>query len=373
MLTTVMEMKQWMMRAAAAILTTVLFVFSASASPSVSAGRCILLDADSGEVLFAQDADTRSLIASTTKIMTAVVVLEHCSLDMEYTIPPQATKIEGSSMYLKAGETLTIRDLLYGMMLHSGNDAAVALALACSDSVPEFVALMNLKAQQLGLKNTHFENPNGLDGEQHYSTASDLAQLTRYALENDVFREIVSTKSIRIGDRVLTNHNKLLWSVEGAIGVKTGYTKAAGRILVSAAERCGRRLVAVTINDGNDWRDHAALYDYGFGCYCEQQAISAGQIVARLPLMDGRIARLAAAEDFCYWLAEGEHLRVVPLYPRAAFAAGEYGSFAGFGAVYLGEKQIGIIRLVWGGLEEGYDGTLTENSIVAWHSVPSCR
>lgn len=369
-----MEMKQWTIRTAAAMLAAVLFTFSASAAaPSVSARCCILLDADSGEVLFAQNADTRSLIASTTKIMTAVVVLEHCPLDMEYTVPPQATKIEGSSIYLKAGETLTIRDLLYGMLLHSGNDAAVALALACSDSVPEFVALMNLKAQQLGLKNTHFENPNGLDGEQHYSTAADLAQITRYALENDEFRKIVSTKSIRIGNRVLTNHNKLLWSVEGAIGVKTGYTKAAGRILVSAVERHGRRLIAVTIHDGNDWCDHAALYDYGFDRYSEREAIAAGQPVARLPLMDGKTARLAAEERFCYWLAEGETVRVMPLYPRAAFAAGEYGSFAGFGAVYLGEKQIGIIRLVWGGLEDGYDGTLTENSIGAWCSVPPCR
>ena len=373
MLTTVMEMKQRTIRTAAAILATVLFTFSAAAAPSVSAQSCILLDADSGEILFAHNADTRSLIASTTKIMTAVVVLEHCPLDMEYTVPPQATKIEGSSMYLKVGETLTIRELLYGMLLHSGNDAAVALALACSDSVPEFVDLMNLKVQQLGLKNTHFENPNGLDGAQHYSTAADLAQIACYALKNAEFCKIVSTKTIRVGERVLTNHNKLLWSVEGAIGVKTGYTKAAGRVLVSAAERHGRRLIAVTINDGNDWCDHASLYDYGFARYSERQAISAGEPVARLPLMDGKTACLAAEESFCYWLADGEHVQVVPLYPRAAFTAGEYGSFAGFGAVRLGEKQIGIIRLVWGGLEETHDRTLTENSIGARRSVSPCR
>ncbi len=365
-------MKQRIFRTAAAILATVLFTFSAFAAPRVSAQCAILIDADSGAVLLSQNADKRSLIASTTKIMTAVVVLEHCPLDMEYTVPAQATQIEGSSIYLKAGETITVRDLLYGMMLHSGNDAAVALALACSDSVPEFVALMNLKAQQLGLKNTHFENPNGLDGENHYSTAADLALLTRYALNIDAFRQIVSTKSICIGQRALKNHNRLLWSVEGAIGVKTGYTKAAGRVLVSAAERNGRRLIAVTINDGNDWQDHASLYDYGFSRYNEKETIHAGECVLRLPLMDGKTALLAPAQPFSCYLADEESVRVELLYPRAAFSAGERGTFAGFGAVCLGEKQLGVIRLVWGGLEDEYGGALTEDSIGTRHCVPSC-
>ena len=151
------------------------------------------MDADTGRVLYAHNIDRRSLIASTTKIMTAVVVLEHCSADTVYTVPAQATNIEGSSIYLKEGEKLTIRELLYGMMLHSGNDAAIALALACSDSVPEFVALMNLKAQKLGLQDTHFDNPNGLDSETHYSTAADLANLTRYALQNNEFVRMVET------------------------------------------------------------------------------------------------------------------------------------------------------------------------------------
>ena len=258
-------------------------------------------------------------------------------------------------------------------MLSSGNDAAVALAICCGGTVEGFVELMNDKARLLGLRNTHFENPNGLDSPGHYSSARDLAVLAAYAMENPIFAKTVSAKTVTAGQRYLRNHNKLLWMVDGADGVKTGYTKAAGRILVSAAERNGRRLIAVTINDGNDWCDHAALYDYGFGHYCERTAITAGQSVARLPLMDGKSAQLAAEENFCYWLAENETVRVMPCYPRAAFAAGEYGSFAGFGAVYLGEKQIGIIRLVWGGLEEGYDGTLTEDSIGAWCSVPPCR
>lgn len=343
-----------------------------AAAPATSAQSGILIDADSGAVLYAHNVDARALIASTTKIMTAVVVLEHCDPAQEYTIPAEATGIEGSSVYLKAGERLTIRDLLYCMMLHSGNDAAVALALACSDSVPEFVDLMNLKAQQLDLYNTHFDNPNGLDSENHYSTAADLAQLTRYALQNEEFRRIVSTKSIRIGNRVLTNHNKLLWSVKGAIGVKTGYTRAAGRILVSAAEQNGRRLIAVTINDGNDWGDHMRLYEYGFSCYTACSAVQRGQVVAELPLMDGTTAHLVSAQDVQCYLAAGETAKTVPLYPRSAFSAGETGSYAGFGAVYIGQKRVAVIRLVWNGLEDNDERTATENPIVARDSVSTC-
>lgn len=343
------------------------------AAPALSAQSGILIDADSGAVYYSHNADARSLIASTTKIMTAVVVLEHCPLDMVYTIPPEATGIEGSSIYLKAGERMTIRELLYGLMLHSGNDAAVALALACSDSVPEFVDLMNLKAQQLSLSDTHFDNPNGLDSETHYSTASDLALLTRYALQNPDFRAIVSTKSIRLGARSLTNHNKLLWQVQGAIGVKTGYTRAAGRVLVSAAEREGRRLIAVTINDGNDWRDHAALYDYGFANYRQTVAFSRGEPVASISLMDGTTARLLAADDVTCCLAGNETLRVQVLYPRVAFSAGAEGSFAGTAALYVGENQLTVFRLLWGDLEEEHERTNTEAPVGARRGLPAER
>ena len=220
----------------------------------------LLMDADTGAVLAEKNCDTPSLIASTTKIMTALVVVQRCDLDRRVRIPAEATGIEGSSMYLKAGEELTLRDLLYGMMLRSGNDAAVALALCTAGSLERFVGWMNETAQRMELRNTHFANPNGLDDENNYSTARDLALLTRAALREPDFLQVVSTKSIRVGERCLTNHNKLLWSLEGAIGVKTGFTRAAGRILVSAVERGGRRMIAVTINDCDDWRDHAALY-----------------------------------------------------------------------------------------------------------------
>ena len=208
-------------------------------SPRLSAKSAVLLDASTGRVLYASHAENKSLIASTTKIMTALVICEAGDLDRTVVIPPDAVGIEGSSMYLKAGETLSVRELLYGLMLRSGNDAAVALALADSGSISAFAMWMNEKAAVLGLKNTHYANPHGLDSEENYSTALDLARLTRFALQNPDFAQLVSTKSVTIGDRVLTNHNKLLWQYSGAIGVKTGYTRTAGRILVGAAERDG--------------------------------------------------------------------------------------------------------------------------------------
>lgn len=361
---------KWLFRTAAAFAAAVLFLSVCYAAPSDSAKSAILMDADTGRILYAKNSDCKSLIASTTKIMTAIVVLEHCQLDEVYEIPPQATNIEGSSIYLQAGERLTIRDLLYGMMLQSGNDAAVALALACSDSVAEFVDLMNLKAQQLGLHRTHFENPNGLDGEAHYSTAADLARLTQYALKNSDFEDIVSTKSVRIGERSLTNHNKLLWSVDGAIGVKTGYTKAAGRILVSAAERNGRRLIAVTISDGNDWQDHKALYDYGFAQYPERTLISAGEEVGWVDCMDGSRAYLTAGEDVSYPAYENENVRVTVQYPKFCFAPGAAGTPAGYGTVTIGDREIGTVTLLWKGREQD-DRTVTENPFHVWNRLPS--
>ena len=166
-------------------------------------------------------------------------------------------------MYLKPGETVTVEELLYGLMLCSGNDAALALADCCG-GLEVFVQAMNEKAAALGMKETSFANPNGLDDEDHYSTAYDMALLAAYAAENPTFRRICSTRTATVGGRTMTNHNKLLTQVEGCIGMKTGYTKAAGRTLVSCAERQGRRLVAVTLCDGNDWADHKALYDLGF-------------------------------------------------------------------------------------------------------------
>ena len=228
----------------------------------VSATAAILMDADSGEILYEKDGARRMRIASTTKILTALVVLDHAQLTDTITVTTDHM-VEGSSMYLKPGETVTVEELLYGLLLCSGNDAAMALADCCG-GLETVVQAMNDKAAALGMKDSSFANPNGLDDEQHYSTARDMAVLAAYAVQNPTFRRICATRTVKIGERTMRNHNKLLAQVEGCFGMKTGYTKAAGRTLVSCAERDDRCLVAVTLCDGNDWADHKALYEQGF-------------------------------------------------------------------------------------------------------------
>ncbi len=195
--------------------------------------------------------------------MTALVVLESAQLSDTVEITA-AHMTEGSSMYLCPGETVRVEELLYGLLLCSGNDAAQALADHCGGT-ERFVQRMNAKAASLGMADTVFENPSGLDGVRHYSTAGDMARLASAAVKNPTFLRICSTVSVQIGGRTMKNHNRLLRDIEGCIGLKTGYTRAAGRTLVSCVRRNGRCLVAVTLQDGNDWLDHAALYEYGFG------------------------------------------------------------------------------------------------------------
>ena len=257
-------MKRIIRSTAAGILAALLVVGGVFAAPDLSARSAILIDGSSGETLFEKDADRRSLIASTTKIMTGLLVAEQCDPDAPVTVPAEAAGVEGSSLYLKEGETLTVRDLLYGLMLRSGNDAAVALAIHLDGSVAQFVRRMNARAYEIGLTDTHYANPHGLDSEENYSTARDLAKLSAEAMKNPAFRQVVSTETYSFGDRRAVNHNKLLRRYDGAVGVKTGFTKAAGRILVSAAERDGVRLIAVTIHAPDDWNDHEKLLDYGF-------------------------------------------------------------------------------------------------------------
>ncbi len=259
---------------------------SAHAAPDNSASSAILIHADSGQVLYRKNSEAQMLIASTTKIMTALVVAENCAPDDKVTIKPEYTNIEGSSMYLKEGEVYTVEDLLYGMMLSSGNDAAVALAFHCGGSIEKFAEMMNDKAAQLGLCGSSFKNPHGLDADGHYSTAEDLALITCAAMKNELFAKIVGTKSHVVKERTLVNHNKLLWNYEGALGVKTGYTRAAGRSLVSCAMRDDMKLVCVTLSDPNDWDDHAKLYDWAFGNFEYKSLVPDGQI-CELPVISG--------------------------------------------------------------------------------------
>jgi D-alanyl-D-alanine carboxypeptidase len=234
-------------------------------------------------------------------------------------------------------------------MLHSGNDAAVALAIYCGGTVEGFVQLMNDKAHRLGLSGTAFENPHGLDSPGHYSTARDLAVLAAYAMENPIFRQTVSTKTVRVGARSLRNHNKLLWRVEGADGVKTGFTKASGRVLVSSAQRDGRRLVCVTINDGNDWVDHTSLLESGFSRYHVHQILREGQCLGTAEVFGGVLAKVSilAAADFRYPLAAEEQVQILLSGPGFVYAPVVHGQNAGVAYVCIGDSCVEKIPLVY--------------------------
>ena len=233
----------------------------------------ILINAETGDVIYEKDADKVAPMASTTKIMTTLIALEQADLDVPFVVDPDAIKIEGSSMGLREGDIVTIRDLCYGMMLPSGNDAANAVAVKIAGSIDEFAQIMNNKAREIGIKNTNFCTPSGLDvsdDDSHHSTAKDMAILTKKAMENPLFCEICTktSKELFFGNppkkQTIFNHNKLLKIFPEACGVKTGFTKKAGRCLVSAAQKDGIKLIAVVLKDHNDWADSQALLEYGF-------------------------------------------------------------------------------------------------------------
>lgn len=321
-----------------------------AAVPVVSASAYVLMDADSGRVLLAQNETAEKAIASTTKIMTALVALEQSSLTDTVTVKREHLK-EGSSMYLAEGEQLTMEALLYGLMLPSGNDAAECIADWCGKGRERFVERMNEKASALGMTHTSFANPSGLDSEGHYSCAVDMARLMAYAMQNPTFAQIVSAKSAMVGTRSMGNHNKLLGAVEGCIGGKTGYTNAAGRTLVTCAERDGLRLVAVTLHDGSDWNDHEALYEYGFSAYRSERVIERDREYALTAVRGGAATyvRLCAAESFYYPLAEGEEPMFRVEAPGVVSAPVKAGQKCGKAVVLLDGKELGSVDLLAAG------------------------
>jgi len=281
----------------------------------VSAQSVVLMDVASGRVLYEKNGHEPLRIASITKIMTAIIAIEQGDLDDVVTVSPNAAGVEGSSIYLLPGEKITLEALLYGLMLRSGNDAAVAIAEHIGGSVEGFVFLMNQKAAELGMEDTVFSNPHGLDThEEHYSTAYDMALLTAYALQNKTFATIVSTKRKTVPmegeawDRVWYNKNRLLSMYPYADGVKTGYTKRAGRTLVSSSTKDGHRLIAVTLNAPNDWQDHMALFEYGFNHYDLVTLAKSGVPIQheQLKRTDGQFKYL---NTFKYPFKQGEHVR----------------------------------------------------------------
>ncbi len=280
-----------------------------SAVCSDSAKAAIVISADGGEVLYAHNEDEALPMASTTKLMTALVVLQRCRLDESVTVSANAAGTEGSSMYLREGESLSVEELLYGLLLASGNDAAIALAEHCAGDVETFVQLMNEKAAELCLNHTHYVNPNGLHAEEHFTSAADLAVLMRECLKNEDFCRISGSYTAVAAGRSLRNHNKLLKTCEGVCGGKTGYTMTAGRCLVSACERDGLRLICVTLNDRQDWKDHAALYDWAYENYA-CTTIEGEQ--GRIPLIAGSQSTIGAAvrDPVTYCLPKGAELEM---------------------------------------------------------------
>lgn len=335
-------------------LTVALLLYSIfpcrSYAVSTSAASAILVDVNSGRVLYEQNADAKMLIASTTKIMTALVAIREGNLSDVVTVDRETTLTEGSSMYLKEGEQLTLETLLYGLMLCSGNDAAVAIAGHVGGSQTGFVALMNEMAGELGMEHSSFANPNGLDHEDHYSTARDMARLACAAVQNETLVRIASTQTVTAGGRTMTNHNKLLRYVDGCIGLKTGYTRAAGRTLVSCAERNGQRLVAVTLQDGNDWADHQALFEYGFSAYPARRAAVLGHSVGTAEVQGGvsGTVPLTAASGFSWPVGAGERLETRVELDRPLAAPVLAGTAVGQAVFTLDGAEVGRVDLLCG-------------------------
>ncbi|MCK8486293.1 D-alanyl-D-alanine carboxypeptidase [Paenibacillus sp. MBLB2552] len=350
-------------------------VQAAPAAPSIHAQAAAVIDVTSGRLLYSQHGDEPLPIASLTKIMTAIVAIEHGKLSDTVTVGRNAFAKEGSSIYLHLGEEMSLENMLYGLMLRSGNDAASAIAEHVGGSEEGFVYLMNEKAKLLGLTHTHFQNPHGLDAKGHYSTANDLAKLTSYALKNPLFKEIVRTPSKTAPnpndpwDYKWLNKNKMLRFYDGADGVKTGYTKIAKRCLVSSATRSGQQLAVVTLNDGDDWNDHRKLLDYGFANYPlttligEGQMIEnglitgaefkyaltseeAGQIERRLKLTTARTGSFGYRGKISV-LLKGEEIGTVPVYDKVSYnpSRSGVGSEPKTGGAFGSASEQKVIRL----------------------------
>ncbi len=305
-------------------------------SVSISAASAIVIDALSGKILYEKNADEKRGMASTTKIMTAIAALEKGNPKDMVKISNHAANIEGSSMYLKEGEEISLENLVYGLMLVSGNDAATAIAEHISGSEEKFADFMNEKAKEIGADNTHFTNPHGLANDEHYTTAADLAKIAAYGLKNRTFSQIVSTQSKTIkrqalGEITLVNHNKLLKTYEGCVGVKTGFTKATGRCLVSAAERNGMLLVCVTLNAGDDWNDHKKLMDYAFNNYGVTLYKRSGTLAGNIRVRNGRVDELGVIydEDIALLEQNEKEWSVSLQIPKTVAAPIKYGQIIG--------------------------------------------
>lgn len=362
-------LKHWRNRAAALglslCLVGALCPVARAAGPEVSAQSAVVLTADTGAVLFEKDGHTPRPVASTTKIMTALLALEAAQEqgDPLVDITQEMVAVEGSSMGLQAGDSISLTGLAAGMLLASGNDAANAAALYLDGSLESFAARMNQRAAALGMEDTHFVTPSGLDGEDaqglgHLSTAYDMALLARAALEDQAFRQLCSSPSLAVEfaepvKRVTyTNHNKLLAQYQGCVGVKTGFTKEAGRCLVSAAERDGALLIAVTLNAPNDWQDHTALLDYGF-TQVEPYPLAGGDVRLTVPVVGSPVEvmslRGSNGGEVTLPLGQGAQVERVVRVPKFLYAPVEAGEQVGEICWYLEGQLLGSASLTAAG------------------------
>ena len=308
-----------------------------------------------GEIVFENNADTRLPMASTTKIMTLLVALKNSKPDDIVTVSREATLEEGSSAYLKPGAKITMRDVCYGLMLNSGNDAAVAIAEYISGNTDSFVKLMNDTAKTLGMKNTHFITPNGLHDDEHYTTAKELAKMTRYALKNETVREIVSsrsyTSSMKMPDGTVENveyinHNRLLKELDGCIGVKTGFTKAAGRCLVSAINRDGAEYIIVTLNDPDDWKTHKELCEKAFEGGIKRIIIKKGDCMKHA-VYEKEECALVTTDDFSVVVNGNENnFEVVKHLPKTMDFPFNKGEKVGYIEINANGEIIGTVDVV---------------------------
>ena len=362
-------LKHWRNRAAALglslCLVGALCPVARAAGPEVSAQSAVVLTADTGTVLFEKDGHTPRPVASTTKIMTALLALEAAQEqgDPLVDITQEMVAVEGSSMGLQAGDSISLTGLAAGMLLASGNDAANAAALYLDGSLESFAAQMNQRAAALGMEDTHFVTPSGLDGEDaqglgHLSTAYDMALLARAALEDQAFRQLCSSPSLAVEfaepvKRVTyTNHNKLLTQYQGCVGVKTGFTKEAGRCLVSAAERDGALLIAVTLNAPNDWQDHTALLDYGFS-QVEPYQLAGGDVRLTVPVVGSPVEAVSLrgsnGGEVTLPLGQGAQVERVVRVPKFLYAPVEAGEQVGEICWYLEGQLLGSAPLTAAG------------------------
>ena len=362
-------LKHWRNRAAALglslCLVGALCPVAQAVGPEVSAQSAVVLTADTGAVLFEKDGHTPRPVASTTKIMTALLALEAAQEqgDPLVDITQEMVAVEGSSMGLQAGDSISLTGLAAGMLLASGNDAANAAALYLDGSLESFAARMNQRAAALGMEDTHFVTPSGLDGEDaqgmaHLSTAYDMALLARAALEDQTFRQLCSSPSLAVEfaepvKRVTyTNHNKLLAQYQGCVGVKTGFTKEAGRCLVSAAERDGALLIAVTLNAPNDWQDHTALLDYGFS-QVEPYQLAGGDVRLTVPVVGSPVEvvslRGSNGGEVTLPLGQGAQVERVVRVPKFLYAPVEAGEQVGEICWYLEGQLLGSAPLIAAG------------------------